>query len=320
MESTNIKDLFGRSGSYIIPSYQRAYSWETRQLEQFIDDLRDTSDGKYYLGHFLFETPEDTKEKFLIDGQQRLTTVVVFFSSIRKALLKYSEEENIKKKCNYISDHYLREPYEDKPHLYTVENDRTFFIHEIIDRDEFYPDQELKTSSQKRIRECRVFFDDVFRPLLDMQSYGHDIECSWLIWDAAERFIAREGRDPWREMCLDLLESVTERAFTGHGLHYETVDGNVNTTRAWWTQAETMLGFEFGWRETRDPIWLSRMRTQWKYILRTGIDPRERSEWFNELREDGTLIEGKPMVDEWKCPYHNGRMCLRLMDARLPEE
>ena len=165
-----------------------------------------------------------------------------------------------------------------------------------------------------------VFFDDDFRPLLDMQSYGHDIECSWLIWDAAERFIAREGRGPWREMCLDLLKSVTERAFTDHGLHYETVDGNVNTTRAWWTQAETMLGFEFGWRETRDPVWLSRMRTQWEYILRTGIDPREGSEWFNELREDGTLIEEKPMVDEWKCPYHNGRMCLRLMEAGLPEE
>ena len=161
MEATNIKDLFSRSGSYIIPSYQRAYSWGTRQLEQFIEDLRDTS-GKYYLGHFLFEAPEDTKEKFLIDGQQRLTTVVIFFSCIRNSLLRYSEDEGLKKKCNYISDHYLREPYEDKPHLYTVENDRTFFMHEIIDRDDFYPDEELKSSSQKRIRECRMYFDTIF--------------------------------------------------------------------------------------------------------------------------------------------------------------
>ena len=54
-------------------------------------------------------------------------------------------------------------------------------------------------------------------------------------------------------------------------------------------------------------------------ILRTTVDPREGSEWFNELREDGTLIDEKPMVEEWKCPYHNGRMCLRLMEAALPD-
>ena len=167
-------------------------------------------------------------------------------------------------------------------------------------------------------RRMEVFFDAAFRPLLDMQSYGHDIEGSWLIWDAAETFIREDGREPWRRMCLDLLESTTEQAFTDHGLHYEIVDGEVNTTRAWWPQAETMLGFEFGWRMTKDPAWISRMRTQWAYIRQVTVDPREGSEWFNELREDGTLIGEKPLVEEWKCPYHNGRMCLRLAAAELP--
>ena len=168
-------------------------------------------------------------------------------------------------------------------------------------------------------RRLEVFFDDDFRPILDMQSYGHDIEGSWLIWDAAERFLSETGREAWRKMCLDLLESVTERGFTDHGLHYEVVDGIVNTTRAWWPQAEAALGFEFGWRMTKDPAWLCRMKTQLDYIRQATVDPREGSEWFNELREDGTLIPEKPMVDEWKCPYHNGRMCLRLIQADLPE-
>ena len=167
-------------------------------------------------------------------------------------------------------------------------------------------------------RRMEVFFDAAFRPLLDMQSYGHDIEGSWLIWDAAETFLPAEKREPWRKMCVDLLESPTERAFTDHGLHYAVVNGEVTTTRAWWPQAETMLGFDFGWRMTKDPVWISRMRTQWAYILGHTVDPREGSEWFNELREDGTLIDEKPMVDEWKCPYHNGRMCLRLAAAELP--
>ena len=168
-------------------------------------------------------------------------------------------------------------------------------------------------------RRLEVFFDGDFRPILDMQSYGHDIEGSWLIWDSAETFLRADGREPWRRMCLDLLESATERGFTDHGLHYEAVNGEVNTTRAWWPQAEAMLGFEFGWRETKDPAWAERMKTQWDYILRKTVDPRQGSEWFNELREDGTLIREKPMVEEWKCPYHNGRMCLRLLDAALPD-
>ncbi|MBR4576919.1 MAG: AGE family epimerase/isomerase [Clostridia bacterium] len=168
-------------------------------------------------------------------------------------------------------------------------------------------------------RRMEVFFDDDFRSILDMQSYGHDIEGSWLIWDSAETFIQADGREPWRNMCLELLKSSTERGFTDHGLAYEIVNGEKNTTRAWWPQAETMLGFEFGWRETGDTAWLQRMRTQWDYIEHSTVDPREGSEWFNELREDGSLVQEKPLVEEWKCPYHNGRMCLRLMQADLPE-
>ena len=167
-------------------------------------------------------------------------------------------------------------------------------------------------------RRMEVFFDDAFHPLLDMQSYGHDIEGSWLIWDAAETFLPEEARAPWKEMCLDLLRSASERAFSARGLDYEVVGGEVNTNRAWWPQAEAMLGFEFGWRMTKDPVWPERMKTQWRFILETIVDPREGSEWFNELREDGTSL-GKPLAEEWKCPYHNGRMCLRLMGASLPE-
>ena len=167
-------------------------------------------------------------------------------------------------------------------------------------------------------RRMDVFFDGDFRPLLDMQSYGHDIEGSWLIWDSAATFIRPEGQEPWRKMCLDLLESATERAFADHGLDYETVDGVTNRSRDWWPQAEAMLGFEFGWRMTGDPVWLSRLRTQWEYVKRVIVDPREGGEWYYAAGEDGTPSV-KPVVEEWKCPYHNGRMCLRLMTADLPD-
>ena len=169
----------------------------------------------------------------------------------------------------------------------------------------------LKVFYNPACRRLEVFCDRDYRPLLDMQSYGHDIEGSWLIWDAAEVLLEEKERAPWREMCLNLLESSTERAFTEHGLKYECVDGQVNEVRAWWPQAEAMLGFDFGLRMTGDPAWQERMDRQWAYILTTVVDNRNGGEWFNELREDGTSL-GKPEAEEWKCPYHNGRMCLNL--------
>ena len=168
-------------------------------------------------------------------------------------------------------------------------------------------------------RRLEVFCDAEYHSLLDMQSYGHDIEGSWLIWDAAETLLPEGEREPWRRMCTDLLESATERAFTDHGLHYEIVDGAVNGNRAWWPQAEAVLGFAFGWRMTGDRAWLGRIRQQWDYIRRVIVDPREGGEWFNELREDGTSLH-KPEVEEWKCPYHNGRMCLMMAEADIPED
>ena len=176
-------------------------------------------------------------------------------------------------------------------------------------------DRFLHTFWNPEKRRLEVFCDNEYRPLLDMQSYGHDIEGSWLIWDAAETFLPEGEREPYRVMCLELVKSPTERAFTKHGLKYEIVNGEENETRAWWPQAETMLGFDFAWRMTQDPVWKERMRQQWDYIRKVTVDPREGSEWFNELQEDGTLIAEKPMVDEWKCPYHNGRMCLKLLEA-----
>ena len=161
-------------------------------------------------------------------------------------------------------------------------------------------------------RRQEVFCDNEYRPLLDMQSYGHDIEGSWLIWDAAVTILPEAERAPWKKMCMDLLESATERGFTDHGLRYEIVDGAVNENRAWWPQAEAILGFDFGWRMTGDPVWKDRIRQQWAYIQKVIVDHREGGEWFNELYEDGTSL-GKPMVEEWKCPYHNGRMCLMMM-------
>ena len=162
-------------------------------------------------------------------------------------------------------------------------------------------------------RRLEVFYDKDYRSLLDMQSYGHDIEASWLMWDAVEALIPESERAPYRTMCLALAEATCERAFTDHGMENEIVEGEVEHTRVWWVQAETVLGFANAHELTGDAVWMERVRQQWQYVLNVIVDPREGSEWYWSTDEDGTPTQ-KPVVEEWKCPYHNGRMCLRMIE------
>ncbi len=167
-------------------------------------------------------------------------------------------------------------------------------------------------------RRLEVFFDRHYRSLLDMQSYGHDIEGSWLIWDAAEALLPEEARAPYRDMCLTLAEAVTSRAFTPHGLENEIVEGVTEHTRVWWVQAETLLGLDNAWRLSGDARYREMAFQQWEIIQRMMVDPRPGGEWFWSVLADGTPTD-KPIVEEWKCPYHNGRMCLRMIERERNE-
>lgn len=93
-ESKNIRLLFSSANRYAVPSYQRAYSWENKHLELFLKDLREQpKDNPYYLGHFIFERNITDSQglTYLIDGQQRMTTIALFMASVISILNKKSE-------------------------------------------------------------------------------------------------------------------------------------------------------------------------------------------------------------------------------------
>lgn len=158
-----------------------------------------------------------------------------------------------------------------------------------------------------------VFFDSDYRSLLDMQSYGHDVEASWLIWDAAEALLAPEELSPYRNMCVTLARSVLQRGTTANGVRNEWVEGETDEKRVWWVQAEALLGFDNAYTLTGEEAFHLASEAQWDYICRAVIDPRPGSEWFDSVSEQGVPFV-KPIVDAWKCPYHNGRMCLRVIE------
>ena len=159
MESLTIQKLFdAKNRQFEIPAYQRSYSWGKTQIEQFIDDLRNAS-SHYYLGHFLFEASSDNT-LLIIDGQQRLTTCVIFFSSLRNELSGRKQNgEYVNIDLDDIADYYIRDIRKGTQKFKTVEYDNNFFVNEVIDRTD--NSQEPATRSQEKIRKAKEMFDDV---------------------------------------------------------------------------------------------------------------------------------------------------------------
>lgn len=88
----------------------------------------------------------------------------------------------------------------------------------------------------------------------------------------------------------------------------------MDTHRVWWVQAEALLGFinEYGKHPDRTKF-RDAAASLWRFITEKVEDPRPGGEWFWRLDGDGTPDTSKPTVEPWKCPYHNGRMCLELI-------
>jgi len=164
-------------------------------------------------------------------------------------------------------------------------------------------------------RRQEVFFDKEWNSLIDLHSYGHDIETSWLV----DRGLEVLGDDAYAEKLAPitraLAEHVYERAYRNHSLLNECERGVDDGTRVWWVQAEAVVGFMNAYeKETGSgkEKYLDAAREIWAYINRYLIDKRVGSEWFWCVDGNGTA-SGRPIVEPWKCPYHNGRMCMEII-------
>ena len=137
---------------FSIPDYQRAYSWEAEQLKQFVEDLRDAQD-KYYLGHFLFEKSNDAL--MIIDGQQRITTCMIFYRAVVNYLLGRNAGEEYQKEINMFSSR-LFDKDEGIPRLQTVNYDNAYFQDLIISNRET---AKPSTKSQSNIKNALAYFE-----------------------------------------------------------------------------------------------------------------------------------------------------------------
>ena len=164
----------------------------------------------------------------------------------------------------------------------------------------------------KEIGRQEVFFDKTWNTLIDLYSFGHDIETAWLVDRGLEVLDDKAYTKMLSPITKTITENIYNRAYIDHSLVNESENGVVDTTRVWWVQAEAVVGFLNGYQKQGDRKYLEAAEDIWNYIKTCFIDKRSGSEWFWSVNEDHVPNE-KAIVEPWKCPYHNGRMCFEVI-------
>ncbi|TCI93638.1 DUF262 domain-containing protein [Tenacibaculum sp. M341] len=144
--------------SFIIPVYQRAYSWEKEQWNTFLKDLLEQIEGQnnYFFGNILLETlKKDTKYE-IIDGQQRITTLTVFIRALLNVLLN-RKNEDLLKEFDFQTKESIFLKNGGNIKLRPVEYDRACYDAVIIDNKDNF---ESNTLSQDRIKKSKKFFEN----------------------------------------------------------------------------------------------------------------------------------------------------------------
>ena len=148
-----------------------------------------------------------------------------------------------------------------------------------------------------------------------LESYGHDIECSWLMHEAAlvlgDQKVLAKVEDVVRQVAKASEKGLRPDGSMIHEANLDT--GHIDDDLHWWVQAENVVGWFNLWQHFGDEEALQRAVRCWQYVKDNLID-YENGEWFWSRHPDGTLNTTDDHAGFWKCPYHNSRMCLEIIE------
>lgn len=210
----SIRQLFKGSKCMRIPAYQRAYSWEKKQCSQFLEDLLEQNGKRYYLGQFLFE--KDGNTLFVIDGQQRLSTTILFLSALAKVKIKMGA------KVDEIKEIYLTDIFR------TIDDDQVIF-RKVTQKHLVSAIDDTETISQKRIIEAFSFFEtelsklDIEKLTLLQQTLENAVVSTFYITNKVEATQVFEYQNN-RGKELSRFEVI--KAYLMHQIYIQTTDNH----------------------------------------------------------------------------------------------
>jgi mannobiose 2-epimerase len=159
-----------------------------------------------------------------------------------------------------------------------------------------------------------LFFDEDWNRRSDTVSYGHDIEASWLLLEAAEIIGNEQLITRLKKTAIEIADAAAEGLDHDGGLwyEYEPADNHLIRQKHWWVQAEAVVGFFNAWQVSSDQKYLDIATQNWEFIKQHILD-RQNGEWVWGVDAHGLLMPGEDKVGIWKCPYHNSRSCIELI-------
>lgn len=339
----NARMLWTYSSAYRVlgnPEYLMA---ATRQKDYILEHFYDKEFGGTFWELDYLGNPVDTKKQFYALGFMIYGLSEYARATGDKEALEYAirlfetiEEHSLDKEYNgYIeactrewgeiadmrlSDKDANFPKSQNTHLHIIEPYTNLY--------RIWKDERLEKALRNLIN---IFTDKILNPEthhLDLffendwtrgagalESYGHDIECSWLMHEAA-LVLGDEALLAKMETVVKQVAKASEKGLMPDGsmVHEANLDtGYVDSDLHWWVQAETVVGFINLYEHFNDEDALNKAFACWEYIKKNLID-YENGEWFWSRDKDGNLNTTDDKAGFWKCPYHNGRMCLEIIE------
>ena len=173
----------------------------------------------------------------------------------------------------------------------------------------------LERILDSRTNHLHHFFDEEWRVRSDTYTFGHDIEASWLLCEAAGVLDDPVLLQRVKSIAVQMAGVVlNEGILADGGLCYEGRAGNlIDAGRECWPQAEAVVGFINAFQISGDEKYLAAAMRVWNYAEKHLVD-HVHGEWFWRINEDGRPDTKLPKVSEWKGPYHVSRACLETMN------
>ena len=339
----NARILWSFSAAYRVLGKQEYLDAATRAKKYIIEHFIDKEFGGVYWSLDCKGNPLDTKKQFYAIGfaiyglseyaratgdKEALDYAIQLFDCIEAHALDHEYNGYIEactREWGEIADMRLSEldanyPKSQNTHLHIIEPYANLY--------RIWKDERLEKALRNIIsiftdkilnpetHHLDLFFDmDWTRGAGQLESYGHDIECSWLMHEAAlvlgdKQVLAKV------EPIVRMVAQASEKGLRPDGsmIHEANLDtGHVDDDLHWWVQAENVVGWLNLYQYFGDEQALQRADACWQYIKQNLID-YEHGEWFWSRRKDGTLNLDDDHAGFWKCPYHNSRMCLETIE------
>jgi mannobiose 2-epimerase len=158
-----------------------------------------------------------------------------------------------------------------------------------------------------------LFFDKNWNLQSHEFSYGHDIEGSWLLFEAAEVLGKEELIEALKSKVIQMCDAALEGLDQDGGLMYEgDKEKLIDTDKHWWPQAEALVGLVNAWQISNEQKYIDAAQKVWSFTLNHLVDPN--GEWYWSVSRDLKVNRADDKAGPWKCPYHNGRAMIELME------